>query len=113
MLDGVVFAQHIALLGVGEKEKQQLLADCQEWRVGEDRWESVGPLSWLFLGVPSGTAAVSPLFRGNAKGRLLSRAGLAALFALFLLRGHGVPGGRCCRYSERGQCPCRAPIGRA
>lgn len=47
MLDGVVFAQHIDLLGVGEKEKQQLLADRQEWRVGEDRWESVGPLSWL------------------------------------------------------------------
>ena len=109
MLDGVVFAQHIYLLGVGEKEKQQLLADLQEWRVGEDRWESVGPLSWLFLDVPSGTAAVSPLLPGNAKGRLLSRAGLAAHFALFLLSGHSVPRGRCCRYSERGQCPCWVP----
>lgn len=82
MLDGVVFAQHIDLLGVGEKEKQQLLADLQEWRVGEDRWEPVGPQ--LFLDVPSGTAAVFPLLPGNAKGRLLSRARLAAHFALFL-----------------------------
>lgn len=94
MLDGVVFAQHIDLLGVGEKEKQQLFANLQEWRVGEDRWESVGPLSWLFLDVPSGTAAVFPLLPGNAKGRLLSRARLAVHFALFLLSGHSVPRGR-------------------
>lgn len=50
--------------------------------MGEDRWES----SWApsaFLDVPSGTAAVFPLLLGNAKGRLLSRARLAAHFALF------------------------------
>lgn len=59
MLDGVAFAQHIDLLGVGEKE-QQLLADSRSG--GErDRWESVGPSA---LDVPSGTAAVFPLLLG-------------------------------------------------
>lgn len=103
---------HNILISLGwEKKETAAPRQSPEWQVGEDRWESVGPLSWLFLDVPSGTAAVSPLLPGNAKGRLLSRAGLAASFALFSLSDHSVPRGRWCRYSERGRCPCPVPTG--
>lgn len=38
--------------------------------MGEYRWESAGPLSWLFLDVPSGTAAVFPLLPRQCKGQI-------------------------------------------
>lgn len=52
---------HNILISLGWEKKETAPRPFLEGWLGEDRWESVGPLSWLFLDVPSGTAAVFPL----------------------------------------------------
>lgn len=104
MLDGVVFTQHIDLLGVGEKRNDSSPLSGEV--AGRGQVGVCGPPQLAFFRctirycrcIPTAPLAV------DAKGTLLSRAGLAVSIALLSSCGHSIPIGRRCRDGE-GQHP--------